>query len=148
MTPIPVPVRTRIIALYDRGKTTAAIADALGYCVAAVRRVRQHFRERQTLVPATHKCGRRGRFTPAVRAELQRLHDARRDATLAELAASLAAGPLAVAVSPATVDRWLRGHLGVTHNKRRPTPPSRPGPTSPRPGPPGRGRSPTPAAGT
>ena len=101
--------------------------------MAAVRRVRQHLRERKTLVPATHKGGRRGRFTPEVRAELQRLHDARRDATLAELAASLAAGPLALAASPSTVDRWLRGHLGVTHKKRRPTPPSRPARTWPPP---------------
>ncbi len=42
MTPIPVEVRRRIIALYERGKETGAIADALGHCVAAVRRVRQH----------------------------------------------------------------------------------------------------------
>lgn len=147
MTPIPLAIRTRIIALYDRGRTTAAIADALGYCVAAVRRVRQHLGERETLVPATHRCGRRGRFTPEVRAELQRLRDARRDATLAELAASLAAGPLAVRVSPSTVDRWLGRHLGVTHEKRRPTPPSRPARTWPRPGPPGPRRWRTPAAG-
>ena len=148
MTPIPVQVRTRILALYADGKGTAAIADALGYCVSAVRRVRQHFRERGTLTPATHRCGRRGRFTPEVRAELQRLHDARADATLGELAAGLAAGPLALDVAPATVDRWLRHRLGVTHKESRPTRPNRPARTWPPPGPSGPTRSRRPAAGT
>jgi transposase len=148
MTPIPVEVRKRIIALYERGKGTAAIADALGYCAAAVRRVRQHLRERGTLEPATHRCGRRGRFTPEVGAELQRLHDARADATLAELADALADGPLALSVSPSTVDRWLRVRLGVTRKKSRRTPPSNRGPTWPPPGRRGPGPSPRPAAAT
>lgn len=39
--PIPVPVRQRIVRLYDRGKSTREIAQFYGFCVAAVRRVRQ-----------------------------------------------------------------------------------------------------------
>jgi len=46
MKAIPVPVRERILHLYDRGKSTGEIAASLGYCVAAVRRVRQHFKAR------------------------------------------------------------------------------------------------------
>jgi hypothetical protein len=38
MKAIPVPVRERILHLYDRGKSTGEIATSLGYCIAAVRR--------------------------------------------------------------------------------------------------------------
>jgi hypothetical protein len=40
MKAIPVPVRERILELYGQGKSTSDIAASLGYCVAAVRRVR------------------------------------------------------------------------------------------------------------
>ncbi|MGH7954189.1 MAG: helix-turn-helix domain-containing protein, partial [Limisphaerales bacterium] len=43
MKAIPVPLRERILKLYEQGKSTAEIAAFLGFCVAAVRRVRQHF---------------------------------------------------------------------------------------------------------
>ena len=59
MKAIPVPVRERILYLYDQGRSTRDIAASLGYCVAAVRRVRQHFKARRTLVPQTHRCGRK-----------------------------------------------------------------------------------------
>jgi len=52
MTPIPVPIRQRILQLYERGKSTREIAQVFGFCVAAVRRVRQQFRQRGTLEPA------------------------------------------------------------------------------------------------
>ena len=44
MKAIPVPGRERILKLYDQGKSTGEIAASFGYCVAAVRRVRQHFK--------------------------------------------------------------------------------------------------------
>jgi len=53
MTPIPVPMRRRILQLYERGKGTREIAQFFGFCVAAVRRVRQQFRQRGTLQPRT-----------------------------------------------------------------------------------------------
>jgi transposase len=59
MTPIPVPVRQRIVQLYDRGKSTREIAQYCGFCVAAVRRVRQQFQQRGTLEPRTRRSGRR-----------------------------------------------------------------------------------------
>src|ERR1022692_2248408 len=37
MKAIPVPVRERILHLYDQGKSTCEIATSLDYCVAAVR---------------------------------------------------------------------------------------------------------------
>ena len=49
MKAIPVALRERILKLYDQGRSTAEIAASFGYCVAAVRRVRQHFQARGTL---------------------------------------------------------------------------------------------------
>ena len=85
MEAIPVIIRQRIIKLYEQGKPTGQIALALGYCAAAVRRVRQHFRERGTLEPCTHLCGRTGKFTPQRQARLQALLLEKPDATLKEL---------------------------------------------------------------
>ena len=68
MKAIPVPVRERILHLYDQGKSTCEIATSLGYCVAAVRRVRQHFQARGTLEPQTHRCGRKPLLTARRRA--------------------------------------------------------------------------------
>ena len=85
MKAIPVALRERIIKLYDQGKVTAEIAASLGYCVAAVRRVRQHFQTRGTLEPQTHLCGRKTLLTAARKARLLGLLERRPDATLAEL---------------------------------------------------------------
>jgi transposase len=116
MEPIPVRVRERIIALYDEGEQTSEIAERLGYCPAAVRRVKQHLRERGTLEPMTHRCGRKGRFTDAARSRLRELVSATPDATLAELREALANRD--VAASASTVDRWL-GKLGLSLKKSR-----------------------------
>ena len=51
MRAIPVPMRKRILQLYEQGKSTREISEFLGFCVAAVRRVRQRFRQRGTLEP-------------------------------------------------------------------------------------------------
>jgi len=100
MKAIPVPVRERIIKLYDQGKGTAEIAASFGYCVAAVRRVRQQFKARGTLEPQTHRCGRKTLLTEARKARLLRLLERQPDATLAELGA-----PLERPTS--TMDLWL-----------------------------------------
>jgi transposase len=97
---IPVAVRERIIQLYGQGKGTAEIAASFGYCVAAVRRIRQHFKERGTLKPQTHRCGRKTLLTDSRKARLLQLLERRPDATLAELGA-----PLKRPTS--TIDLWL-----------------------------------------
>jgi len=84
MEAIPVPTRKWIVELYAENETTEEIADRVGYCVAAVRRVRQHFQERGTLQPQTHRCGRKGKFTKERQERLRELIAARSDATLAE----------------------------------------------------------------
>lgn len=100
MKAIPVAIRERIIQLYDQGKSTTEIATSFGYCVAAVRRVRQHFKERGTLKPQTHRCGRKTLLTDSRKARLLQLLAQRPDATLAELGA-----PLKRPTS--TIDLWL-----------------------------------------
>jgi transposase len=109
MKAIPVPVRERILHLYDQGKSTRDIASSLGYCVAAVRRVRQHFQARGTLKPQTHRCGRKTLLTAQRQERLQRLVAQRPDATLAELGAQFKR-------PTSTMDLWLT-RLGLSCKK-------------------------------
>src|SRR5262245_38325631 len=100
MKAIPVPVRERILKLYDQGRSTAEIAASLGYCVAAVRRVRQQFKARGTLEPQTHRCGRKSLLTESRQARLEALLAHQPDATLAELGAQFKR-------PTSTMDLWL-----------------------------------------
>jgi transposase len=120
----PLPVRERILQLYERGRSTGEIAGAFGFCAAAVRRVRQQFKDRGTLQPQTHLCGRSTLLTPKRQAQLQRLLSEKPDATLAELGLGLDRP-----FRTSTVDLWLR-QLGWTFKKnpvRRRTKPARRG---------------------
>jgi transposase len=100
MKAIPVAVRERILKLYDQGKSTDEIAASFGYCVAAVRRVRQHFKARGTLAPQTHHCGRKSLLTEARKTRLQQMLARQPDATLAELGAQFKR-------PTSTIDLWL-----------------------------------------
>jgi len=111
MKAIPVPVRERILRLYDQGKSTGEIAAFSGFCVAAVRRVRQQFKERGTLKPKTYLCGRKTLLSAKRQARLQKLLAERPDATLAELGAQLDRP-----FGTSTVDVWLR-RLGLSRKK-------------------------------
>ena len=124
MKAIPVPVRERIVRLYEQGRSTAEIAAFCGYCLAAVRRVRQQSKARGTLEPQTGRCGRKTLLTDARLTRLQKLVAEEPDATLAELGARLDRR-----FGPSTVDAWLR-RLGLSRKKnaaRRRTGPARRG---------------------
>jgi transposase len=124
MRAIPVPLRKRILELYERGKSTQEIAQFAGFCVAAVRRVRQQFRERRTLEPWTHRCGRKTLLSAERKQRLSELLAAQPDATLAELGARLDRP-----FPTSTIDLWLR-RLGWKLKKnsgRRRTRPTRRG---------------------
>lgn len=124
MTPIPVPVRRRILQLYERGKSTREIAQFFGFCVAAVRRVRQQFRQRGTLDPRTHRSGRRTLLTEERKQRLKELLSQQPDATLAELGTRLDRP-----FRTSTVDLWIR-RLGWRYKKnsgRQRTKPARRG---------------------
>lgn len=111
MRSVPVPVRERILKLYEQGKSTCEIAAFSGFCVAAVRRVRQQFKTRGTLKPQTHLCGRKSLLTAARKARLQKLVSRQPDATLAELGTRLDRP-----FGTSTVDVWLR-RLGLSCKK-------------------------------
>ena len=111
MRAIPLPVRERILQLYERGRSTGEIAGAFGFCVAAVRRVRQQFKDRGTLQPQTHLCGRSTLLTPERKERLQSLLAEKPDATLAELGSQMDRP-----FRTSTVDLWLR-QLGWTYKK-------------------------------
>ena len=103
MRAIPIPIRKRILELYDEGKSTRDIAQFSGFCVAAVRRVRQQFQERRTLEPQTHFCGRKTLLSEERKQRLKDLLSAQPDATLAELGARMDR-----AFPTSTMDLWLR----------------------------------------
>lgn len=111
---IPVSTRQRILELYAQGKATGDIAEFLGFCVAAVRRVRQQFQQRGTLQPQTHLCGRKTLLTARRRKRLEALLAQRPDATLRELGQRLDRP-----FGTSTVDLWLR-KLGLTYKKNAP----------------------------
>lgn len=111
MRAIPVPMRKRILQLYEQGKSTREISEFLGFCVAAVRRVRQRFRQRGTLEPQTHLCGRKTLLTEERKERLRRLLSQQPDATLAELGACMDRP-----FRTSTVDLWLR-QLGWRYKK-------------------------------
>jgi transposase len=126
MKAIPVVMRERILKLYDQGKSTAEIAAFSGDCVAAVRRVRQHFKARGTVEPQTYLCGRKTLLTARRQARLQKRVAAQPEATLAELGTRLDRP-----FGTSTVDLWLR-RLGLRYKKnaaRRRTAPARRGRT-------------------
>jgi transposase len=103
MRAIPIPIRKRILELYEGGKSTREIAQFSGFCIAAVRRVRQQFRERRTLEPQTHLCGRKTLLTEDRKQQLKNLLSAQPDATLAELGARMDRP-----FRTSTMDLWLR----------------------------------------
>ena len=103
MRAIPIPIRKRILELYDRGKSTREVAQYSGFCVAAVRRVRQQFRERRTLEPQTHFCGRKTLLTEERKQRLKALLSAQPGATLAELGTRMDRS-----FPSSTIDLWLR----------------------------------------
>jgi transposase len=126
MKSIAVAMRERILRLYEQGKSTAEIAAFSGFCVAAVRRVRQHFKARGTLEPQTHLCGRKTLLTARRKTRLQQLVADPPDATLAELGARLDRP-----FGTSTMDLWLR-RLGLSYKKnaaRRRAAPARRGRT-------------------
>ena len=111
MKAIPVALRERILKLYAEGKSTVEIASWSGHCVAAVRRVRQHFKTRGTVKSQTHLCGRKTLLTARRKARLQKLVAEQPDATLAELGTRLDRP-----FGTSTMDLWLR-RLGLSYKK-------------------------------
>ena len=103
MRAMPISIRKRILELYERGGSTREIAQFSGFCIAAVRRVRQQFRERRTLEPRTYLSRRKTLLTGERKQRLHQLLSEQPDATLAELGAGLDRP-----FRTSTIDLWLR----------------------------------------
>ena len=123
MQPLPMRMRERIVALYEQNVPTKRIAEALGTCRSATRRIRQRLRERGTLEPKRGKTGYASGLTPEVAGRLRALVAADPGATRHALR-----DRLGVTVDVRTAGRWL-GALGLVLKKSRSGPPSRAGPT-------------------
>lgn len=120
--PYPQELRDRVLAAYDRGMKTARIAEVFAISPAWARRVKQ--RRRETGETAPRPMG----GATVVKIDMDRLRqlvEQQPDATTDELHRRLGAGCTASAVGMA-----LR-RLKLSFKKRRCTPPSRTGPTSP-----------------
>src|SRR2546429_7864495 len=116
-------LRRRVIGACDAGKGTKEVAATFGVSPAWVRRLKQHRRERGGDIAPRTGGGSRGRKIDRDRlAELVRQQP---DATLVELRERLG-----VAVTPWAISKALR-ELKLTYKKRRTTPPSRIGRSSP-----------------
>jgi transposase len=118
-------LRLRVMADCDAGLATKQVALKYSVSRAWVRRLKQHRRERGDIVPR-HGGGSRGQKFD--RQKLAELVAQQPDATLVELR-----DRLGVKVTPWAISKALRT-LGLTYKKRRSTPRSRTGPTSPRAG--------------
>jgi len=112
MEVIALPVRRRIIALYEDGWSTGRIAQSLGHSKAGVRRIRQRYRERGTLEPRKRGDGPKPKVTEAHRERLADLVREQPDATLRELRDALG-----LDVSISTIDRHLQ-RLRLTFKKK------------------------------
>ncbi len=124
MKAIPRRMRERIVALYDQRRPTREIAEVMGTCRSATRRVRQYLRQRGTLEPLAATGGYAGKLTEDLATRLRRLVAEDPGATRQKLRDCLG-----VSVDVRTVGRWLR-KLGLVLKKSRSRPPSGSGPTS------------------
>lgn len=116
-------LRDRVIALRDAGRSTAAVAALMGVSRSWVRRVMQVRRESGRTAALPRGGWRYQKVDPD---RLRELVEQQPDATAQEFHARLG-----VDCSVSAVDDALR-RLGLTYKKRRSTPPSKTGPTSPR----------------
>ena len=120
MKAIPVPVRERILHLYDQGKSTADIAPVSVTAWQPCGGCASNSKPAGHSPPPTHLCGWKTLLTAARKTRLHQLLARRPDATLAELGA-----PFKRPTS--TLDLWLQ-RLGLSCKKRC-TPPSSRDPT-------------------
>ena len=121
MEAYPLMVRKRIIELSQQQKPTKEIAELFGICRSGVRRIKQIFREQQTLEPRRGTPGRKPKLVPELQQKLRDHVAAHPDATRQEIKDALELN-----VSLQTISEWLI-KLGLPLKKSRSTPPSRTG---------------------
>jgi transposase len=131
--PYSVDLRERVVRTVEAGLSRRATARRFEVSVSFVIKLVQRWRRQGTVEPAQYGGWKR----PTLATHAGHVRDllvAEPDLTIAELRSRLARE--AIHASPAAISRFLTAE-GLTRKKRRSTPPSRNGQTSPRPGPPG-----------
>ncbi len=117
-------LRNRVLAAYDRGMKTKAIADTFCVSPAWARRTKQVRREENRLTPLPMGGVRVVKIDPQ---QLRKLVEQQPDATIAELHQRLGIGTCSESAVGMALIR-----LGLSFKKRRFMPPSRTARTSPR----------------
>jgi transposase len=126
-------LRQRVVEAVTAGASSQVAAARFQVSISFVIKLMQRWRATGSV--AARPVGGKRPFRLAGHAELVRqLLADQPDVTLEELRRQLA--DRGVQVGRSSIDRFLAS-LGLTRKKRRNMPPSRPGPTLPRPGPPG-----------
>ena len=126
MKTLSLDLRERIVEAYDAKQgTREEIAQRFRVSLGMVKKLLQQRRKTKDLRPRHRYSGRKAKILPEYREKLAQLVAAQPDLTLAQIKEKLAMACTVPAVHYALVA------LGLTFKKRRSTPPSKPGRTSP-----------------
>jgi transposase len=128
MKPYSMDFRRRVAALRQQGQSTSEVAKTMGCSRSWVRRLLQNQRQHGTLEPKKPQRPTQRLYTEQDEQAIRELIARKPDATLAEVAQALGKP-----ASPCTVSRTL-ARLDLPRKKSPPTPPSRTGRMSKRPG--------------
>jgi transposase len=120
-------LRKRVLAAVDGGMSCRQAAERFGVSASSAIRWNDRRRREGDFGPKALGGDRRSGRIEAHAELILSLVEEKPDITLGELQARLAEQGIAAAVS--TLWRFFKRH-GITRKKRRPTPPSRTGPTS------------------
>ena len=111
--------RRAVAAAYEECESSAQVAEEYGCCASWVRRLIQRQRETGSLEPLQHKLPDQRTYDDADEQRIRELIREKPDATLAEVAASIAK-PVHLCTVSRTLDR-----LGLPRKKSPRTPPNK-----------------------
>ena len=137
--PFSLDLRQRVIDAIDAGQSCRAVEARFGIAPSAAVKWRRLWRETGSIAPRAQGGDKRSDRIEALGPAIFAMVEKAAHITLAEIAETLEREH-AQRFAPSTVHRFFRRH-GWTFKKSRPMPPSRSGPTSPRPARPGSRRS-------
>jgi transposase len=120
-------LRSRLLAAVDAGMSCRAAAARFGVAPSTAIRWQDQRRTTGNIAPKPQGGDMRSRHVEARREDILRLWEARKDISLEELRAGLAA--IGLTVSVAGLHRFF-ARRGMTRKKRQATPSSRTAPTS------------------
>jgi transposase len=127
--PISLDLRERIVAAYvGKEGTREEVAKRFKVSVGMVKKLLAQKDRTGDLRPRYRFCGRKARVEPEHGRSMRQLVEREPDLTLEEIKRRLGLDCTIGAI------HWVLSRMGLTYKKRRSMRPSKPGPTSPRPG--------------